>query len=95
MATTGMHADAVTLVKTLKIHLQVCISDLLLNFRVMIRMLTASRHSFFLAKQYEDNHGKFMSTSAIAQLLAVTLYRKRFFPYYVFNILGGVDDEGA
>lgn len=43
---------------------------------------------------YEHQHRKPMSTPAIAQLLSTLLYGKRFFPYYTFNVLGGVDEEG-
>merc|ERR1712060_222513 len=43
---------------------------------------------------YQHNHGRPMSCIGMAQLLSNTLYFKRFFPYYTFNIVGGLDDEG-
>jgi len=44
---------------------------------------------------YEYEHSKPMSTPAIAQLLSNTLYYKRFFPYYTFNLIAGLDEKGA
>jgi 20S proteasome subunit beta 6 len=36
-----------------------------------------------------------MDVQSIAQMLSVILYTKRFFPYYTFNILGGLDEKGV
>lgn len=43
---------------------------------------------------YQHNHGRPMSVSATAQLLSNTLYNKRFFPYYTFNLVAGLDEQG-
>ncbi|KAI9726873.1 MAG: Proteasome subunit beta type-6 [Cirrosporium novae-zelandiae] len=47
-----------------------------------------------VVKMYRYQHGKPMSLKACAQRLSTILYQKRFFPYYVNAILGGLDDEG-
>ncbi len=44
--------------------------------------------------RYQFDHGRPMSVAACAQLLGNTLYYKRFFPYYTFNICAGLDEEG-
>ena len=44
--------------------------------------------------QYKHSHDAEMSPSAVAQLLSVTLYYRRFFPYYAFCMIGGLDEEG-
>ena len=45
-------------------------------------------------KAYRHNHNKEMSTPAVAQMAAIMLYNKRFFPYYISNILAGLDEHG-
>lgn len=45
-------------------------------------------------KIYEQDHHKKMTTSAVAAMLSTMLYHRRFFPYYVYNIVAGLDDEG-
>ncbi|KAK5132256.1 hypothetical protein LTR08_009244 [Meristemomyces frigidus] len=47
-----------------------------------------------VVKMYRYQHGKDMSVNACAQRLSHILYNKRFFPYYVTAILGGIDEEG-
>nr|QBH72813.1 proteasome subunit beta type [Liposcelis bostrychophila] len=42
---------------------------------------------------YHDNN-KTMSTPAVAQMLSTLLYYKRFLPYYVSNVLAGLDADG-
>ena len=43
---------------------------------------------------YRYQHGKDMTVKACAQRLSTILYQKRFFPYYVTAILGGLDENG-
>lgn len=45
-------------------------------------------------KLYRLNLEKAPTTSAIAAMLAKILYEKRFFPFYAFNIIAGLDDSG-
>uniref|UniRef100_A0A1B0BG92 Proteasome subunit beta n=1 Tax=Glossina palpalis gambiensis TaxID=67801 RepID=A0A1B0BG92_9MUSC len=60
-----------------------CWSDTLaLTSLVQIRM-----------KMYEQEHMKIMPTEAAAHMLSILMYNRRFFPYYVSNILVGLDIE--
>ena len=45
-------------------------------------------------KMYHYRHGKPMSVNAAAKRLSTILYQKRFFPYYAYAILAGLDEEG-
>ncbi|KAL9096226.1 MAG: hypothetical protein Q9165_001749 [Trypethelium subeluteriae] len=47
-----------------------------------------------VVKMYKYQHGKPMTVAACAQRLSHILYSKRFFPYYVHAILGGLDEDG-
>lgn len=47
-----------------------------------------------ICKMYRYRHGKPMSVKACAQRLSTILYQKRFFPYYAYAILGGLDEDG-
>ncbi|KAJ3404368.1 Proteasome subunit beta type-1 [Chytridiales sp. JEL 0842] len=66
LATGGMYADGVNLVKRLEQRLE----------------------------WYYHRHVKNMSAPALAQMLSTILYSKRFFPYFVWNTLGGLDENG-
>ncbi|ORX39270.1 nucleophile aminohydrolase [Kockovaella imperatae] len=44
---------------------------------------------------YEHAHQKQMSIKAIARLTQTMLYGNRFFPYFAYVILGGIDEDGT
>ena len=50
--------------------------------------------TLYFIQNYQHDHGKQPSSKAIAALLATRLYYRRFFPYYVYNIVAGLDEEG-
>jgi len=45
-------------------------------------------------KVYQFTYNEPMNVCAAAEMLARTLYYKRFFPYYTRNLLAGIDSEG-
>lgn len=57
-------------------------------------VITLHKHLQMRAHQYRLAHEDDMSCAAAAQLLSNTLYYKRFFPFYVFNVLAGLDADG-
>merc|ERR1711870_72600 len=56
--------------------------------------ITLHKHLKARIVMYEHKHRRQPSVTAIAQMLSTMLYYKRFFPYYTFNVLSGIDDEG-
>jgi 20S proteasome subunit beta 6 len=44
-------------------------------------------------KLYKHEHQKDMSAGAVAQMLSTILYGRRFFPYYVSNVVAGIDAD--
>lgn len=58
-------------------------------------VLTVIKNVKSRMKVYEHIHRKKMSCKAVAQMLSVMLYSRRFFPYYTYNILAGLDSEGT
>ena len=48
-----------------------------------------------LYQWYRHAHAKDMPLRAIARLIQTMLYAQRFFPYYVYNILGGIEEDGT
>jgi len=57
-------------------------------------VLTLTKHIEARMKQYRHTHGKDMGCEAVAQMLSSTLYMRRFFPYYTYNMVAGVDNNG-
>lgn len=48
-----------------------------------------------VCKMYRYRHNKPMTVNACAKRLSTILYQRRFFPYYVHAILGGLDEDGV
>jgi len=43
---------------------------------------------------YTFNYRETMKADTIAELLSRSLYQRRFFPYYAWNLVGGIDSKG-
>lgn len=48
----------------------------------------------YLYNRYKLNNGRDLSCKCIAKLLQNTLYNRRLFPFYAFNVLAGIDENG-
>lgn len=57
-------------------------------------ILTFTRVIEARIKMYKYEHNRVPSTAATAQLISNMLYFRRFFPYYISNIVVGIDESG-
>ncbi|CAM9713694.1 unnamed protein product [Ascophyllum nodosum] len=48
----------------------------------------------YLIRDYEIRQRRPMETKAVSRMLSTHLYYRRSFPFYTFNIVGGLDEEG-
>lgn len=89
LATAGCQTDVITLRRMLSARLT--------QYAPSPHYLLIPSYSptpLLVPARYEHGNNKVMSTSAAAQLLSVTLYYRRFFPYYSFCLMAGLDEEG-
>lgn len=57
-------------------------------------ILTFVKQAEARLKMYRYEHNRVMPTTAVANMVSIMLYSKRFFPYYVSNIVAGLDADG-
>lgn len=57
-------------------------------------ILTFTRILEARLKIYKYEHNRILNTPAASQLIANMLYFRRFFPYYISNVLAGLDADG-
>jgi len=57
-------------------------------------ILTFTRILEARLKMYKYEHNRILTTPAASQLIANMLYFRRFFPYYISNVLAGLDADG-
>ena len=57
-------------------------------------VLTLNKELAAQIKLYKHQHGHEISCSSLAQMLSTMLYSRRFFPFYTYNILIGLDPQG-
>lgn len=86
LAVNGFAADGNMFVKKVKQRLEVRLSSPSPTFHRRLTLCT---------QWYRHAHAKDMPLRAIARLIQTMLYAQRFFPYYVYNILGGIEEDGA
>ncbi|CAM9111636.1 unnamed protein product [Pylaiella littoralis] len=48
----------------------------------------------YLIRDFEMQQRRVMGTEAVSRMLSTHLYYRRSFPFYTFNIVGGLDGEG-
>ena len=102
LASCGFHGDVLTLSKVLEARLKVRTRPVKVYFVFFLQInpdagITMYQLLFlvFCSRQmYEHDNHKKMSCKAIASMLSSILYYRRFFPYYTYNVLAGLDDEG-
>ena len=87
LAVNGFAADGNMFVKKVKQRLEVR------RFRSP-RVAPRSHCPVHAFQWYRHAHAKDMPLRAIARLIQTMLYAQRFFPYYVYNILGGIEEDG-
>lgn len=57
-------------------------------------VLTLTKQMEARIQMFKYTHNQMITTEACSQMLANMLYAKRFFPYSVTNVLGGLDENG-
>ncbi|XP_065182944.1 proteasome subunit beta type-1-B-like [Sycon ciliatum] len=57
-------------------------------------VLTLTKEMNEATQVYQYEHGRTISTPATAEMLSKKLYYRRFFPFYTYNVLVGLDTEG-
>ena len=55
---------------------------------------TLHKTLLYQVKKYKTQFGREPTAQSMAKLLSNTLYSRRFMPYYSFNLLCGIDEEG-
>lgn len=94
LASCGFHGDVLTLTSVLEARQKVGWIIFELSSQALMFITFMYNISNVIVQMYEHEHQKKQSTSAMAAMLSTMLYNRRFFPYYVYNIVGGLDEQG-